>query len=713
MTQNSQDCLEFLHDRLGNSWQIGTPLGIGKANPLINRIYRYVTEHPEINMSLFTALSLEVPKGDSFFERRFLAAFTRRHFKDYPELNYIEDIKHNRVPENIHLREFYFQSGQFLHSPSAQQSYISCNYTHVARDMVNEGINVIVQMVAVDRRGSSPRYSLSCNPDLTLDVIRIADLKKQPKPLVIGMVNEQLPFLEGEAVVPDSFFDMLMDQPNDYFAPFAPPARSISIIDHSIGLHTSSLIRDNGTLQIGIGSLADAVVYSSTLRQNNQPAYQQGLSALNIDDVYADLIKDQGSTEPFKRGLFAASEMFVEGFMHLYQAGIIKRLVYEDADIQNLINQGQLSEQVSAITLTTLVDQGIINHQLTADDVSRLQKIGILKDSVVFNKNVLCDAQGQKLGADLHKPKDLKKIANNALNTNMQNGAVLHAAFFLGSKRFYQFLRDLDDQERPLFLMNPVSQINQLYRSEAIDRAQRINARFINTCMKVDLTGAAISDTLKDHQVVSGVGGQYNFVAMAHALRHSRSILMLRSTHGSGKKRESNIVWQYPACTIPRHLRDIVVTEYGIADLRGQSDEVCIQRLICIADSQFQDSLCQIAVKHGKLKADWRIPEQHRHNSPDTIKQALGPLQSKGLFESFPFGHDFTDQEQTVIRALTWLKARQNSTFQKIKLFISALGPVSFKSAQASLQMMGLEQVQGIKQRFMRRLFVVALQKTQ
>ncbi|MCW8870862.1 MAG: acetyl-CoA hydrolase, partial [Proteobacteria bacterium] len=156
MTQNSQDCLEFLHDRLGNSWQIGTPLGIGKANPLINRIYRYVTEHPEINMSLFTALSLEVPKGDSFFERRFLAAFTRRHFKDYPELNYIEDIKHNRVPENIHLREFYFQSGQFLHSPSAQQSYISCNYTHVARDMVNEGINVIVQMVAVDRRGSSP-----------------------------------------------------------------------------------------------------------------------------------------------------------------------------------------------------------------------------------------------------------------------------------------------------------------------------------------------------------------------------------------------------------------------------------------------------------------------------------------------------------------------------------------------------------------------------
>jgi hypothetical protein len=56
-------------------------------------------------------------------------------------------------------------------------------------------------------------------------------------------------------------------------------------------------------------------------------------------------------------------------------------------------------------------------------------------------------------------------------------------------------------------------------------------ARFMNTTMKVTLLGAAASDALESGQVVSGVGGQYNFVAMAHALPDARSILMLRATH--------------------------------------------------------------------------------------------------------------------------------------------------------------------------------------
>ncbi|KAA3643772.1 MAG: hypothetical protein DWP95_04915 [Proteobacteria bacterium] len=663
-------------------------------------------------MSLFTALSLEVPKGDSLLEQRFLAAFTGRHFKDYPELTYIEDIKHNRVPKHIHLKEFYFQSGQFLGVKSAQQNYISCNYTHVARDMVNQGINAIVQMVAVDRRGSETCYSLSCNPDLTLDVVRIAEYKNRPRPLVIAMVNEALPFLEGDAVVKTDFFDVIVDNPANYFAPYAAPARPISTIDHSIGLHVSSLIQDNGTLQIGIGSLADAVVYSSILRNNQQQTYQNALTALNIIRRYGQLIAEQGGTEPYEKGLFAASEMFVEGFMHLYKAGIIKRKVYEDADIQNLINQGQISEQVAPTTLSILREQGIIQQHLTEKDVQRLQQVGIFKDSLTFSQDNLYDAEGQKLGHDLDNPKHLEKITAHALNSKLQNGAVLHAAFFLGSKRFYQFLRDLSEQERDLFLMTPVSQINQLYRTEAIDRVQRINARFINTCMKVDITGAAVSDTLENHQVVSGVGGQYNFVAMAHALHHSRSILMLRSTHGSGKKRESNIVWQYPECTIPRHLRDIVVTEYGIADLRGESDQVCIQRLICIADQQFQDDLRKTAVQHGKLSADWRIPEQHCHNTPKNIVKALQTLQQDGLFEAFPFGQDFTDQELDIINALTWLKKQQSSLWKKFKLIVSALFVGADKDMQPLLEMMQFQQTRGFQEKLMRRLFIRALKQT-
>ena len=63
--------------------------------------------------------------------------------------------------------------------------------------------------------------------------------------------------------------------------------------------------------------------------------------------------------------------------------------------------------------------------------------------------------------------------------------------------------------------MRSVTSINQLYGHEEIDRLHRKNARFINTCMMMTLTGAAVSDGLEDGTVISGVGGQYNFVAMA------------------------------------------------------------------------------------------------------------------------------------------------------------------------------------------------------
>src|SRR5437588_7934177 len=59
---------------------------------------------------------------------------------------------------------------------------------------------------------------------------------------------------------------------------------------------------------------------------------------------------------------------------------------------------------------------------------------------------------------------------------------------------------------------------------------------------------------------------------MAHALEDGRSILMIRSTKEEDGRLLSNIRWSYGHVTIPRHLRDIVVTEYGIADLRGRSD---------------------------------------------------------------------------------------------------------------------------------------------
>src|SRR3546814_2157020 len=74
--------------------------------------------------------------------------------------------------------------------------------------------------------------------------------------------------------------------------------------------------------------------------------------------------------------------------------------------------------------------------------------------------------------------------------------------------------------------------------------------------MMATALGAAVSDGLDDGRVVSGVGGQYNFVAMAHALPDARSVLLLRATREAGDGAGSNIRWNYGHCTIPRHLRD-------------------------------------------------------------------------------------------------------------------------------------------------------------
>ncbi len=709
ITNKIEASVELITSKLGKNWVIGTPLGIGKPNPIINQVYEYAREHSDISLDIFTALSLEIPQGNSLLERRFLQSFTQRFFGQYPELVYIDDVKHDCVPANIKVREFYMQSGKMLHSRTAQNNYVSSNYTHVARDMVDRDVNVILQMVAVKRGKQGNRYSLSCNPDLTLDIVRIAERKGKPRPLIIAMVNEHLPFMSGQAEVDADFFDLLYDDSDAYFEPFAAPAQPINLTDYSIGLLSSTLLQDGGTLQIGIGSLADALVYSTQLRQQNNETYQAMLESAHITKNHQALINEVGDTKPFVKGLYAASEMFVEGFAQLYESGILKRKVYPDAEIQALLNQEKITEQLAENTLSKLLEWQVIEEFITAKAFKRLQYLGILKTDLSYDKGKITLPNGQVISADLHDSTNLQLLEQHGLGDKLAHGAVLHAAFFMGSKRFYQWLHGLDENQQALFQMTPVSQINELYGGEALDRVQRVKARFINTCMKVDLMGAAASDTLENHQVVSGVGGQYNFVAMAHALDDSRSILMLRSVHAGKDAIESNIVWKYGYCTIPRHLRDIVVTEYGMADLRGQSDETCVKRLICIADSRFQESLRAQAVYYNKLSPDWDIPEQYRHNTPEMVAQHFTKAQEQGYFPPYPFGEDFTEDEKKLIAALKWLKLNTKNKYSTLLTLIKAQFVKAAHAEAHFLKMMQLNQPTTFKEKLSAKLLVMAL----
>jgi acyl-CoA hydrolase len=292
------------------------------------------------------------------------------------------------------------------------------------------------------------------------------------------------------------------------------------------------------------------------------------------------------------------------------------------------------------------------------------------------------------------------------------DGVALHGAFFLGPKSFYRALREMAPDRIARIQMMPVSFTNELYGDEAAKRRARVDARFINNAMMVTLMGAAISDGLEDGQVVSGVGGQYNFVAQAFALQGARSLLTVEATRQAGAKIHSNVRWAYGHQTIPRHLRDVTITEYGVADLRGKSDADVIAAMLAVADSRFQSELARQAKAAGKLPKNFEIPPAHRENFPERIKAALKPAREAGLLPSFPFGSDFTDIEQRLIPALQVLQAAQRSPLQLPGLLWRGLTRTADAADVECLARLGLDMPKTLSERAYRALVSAALARS-
>ncbi len=358
--------------------------------------------------------------------------------------------------------------GTWLGNATAQQNYISANYTHAMRYVLERGANVVAQLVA--KRGD--RYSLSSNTDLTLDLLK-ARREGRAKFLLLGQVNSEMPYMPGEAEISAEEFHAILDAPAYDFPLFAPPKEPIDLAEYAAGIHVARLVADGGTLQIGIGQEGDAAAHALILRQRENAAFREAVAALAPGETNPAFLEQA----PFDEGLYASTEMLVDSFLSLMDAGILKREV---------------------------------------------------------------------------------------------DGAVLHGAFFVGPKSFYKKLRDMPPERLAKIQMRAVSFTNQLYGDEDKKKAARVKGRFVNSAMMATLLGAVISDGLEDGRLVSGVGGQFNFVEQAFALGDARSIIALDATRTAGGKTTSNIRWTYGHETIPRHLRDIVVTEYGVADLRGQ-----------------------------------------------------------------------------------------------------------------------------------------------
>jgi hypothetical protein len=257
--------------------------------------------------------------------------------------------------------------------------------------------------------------------------------------------------------------------------------------------------------------------------------------------------------------------------------------------------------------------------------------------------------------------------------------------------------------------MMPVSFTNEIFGDENAKRRARVDACFVNNAMMATLMGAVISDGLENGQVVSGVGGQYNFVAQAFALRGARSVLTVEATRQAGGKPQSNIRWSYGHETIPRHLRDIVVTEYGAADIRGKSDADVIAAMLGVADSRFQAELARQAKDSGKLPKNFEIPAAHRENFPERIARALKPGREAGLLPSFPFGSDFTEIEQRLIPALQILQDAQHSPRRLAGLLWQGLTGRPDAADRECLARLGLDPPATLPERAYRALVSAAL----
>ena len=155
------------------------------------------------------------------------------------------------------------------------------------------------------------------------------------------------------------------------------------------------------------------------------------------------------------------------------------------------------------------------------------------------------------------------------------------ATFLMGTRRLYDYVSD-----NPAVAMYPVDYVNDPYVI-----GQNDNLVSINSCVQVDIMGQVVSTSAGLRQI-SGVGGQVDFVRGANLSKGGRAIMAMPSTTGKGKiSKIVPFLDQGSAVTTTRNEVNYVITEYGIAKLKGKSLRQRAEALNRIAHPDFRDEL--------------------------------------------------------------------------------------------------------------------------
>jgi len=206
--------------------------------------------------------------------------------------------------------------------------------------------------------------------------------------------------------------------------------------------------------------------------------------------------------------------------------------------------------------------------------------IGALPDAVLLS---LKDKKDLGIHSEMFSDGVVELIEAGVITNKKKNfnPGRLVATFLMGSKKLYDFIDD-----NPMVYMASSDYTNDPYII-----AKNDNLISINSCVQVDFMGQVSAESIGTMQI-SGVGGQVDFVRGANMSKGGKSIIAMASTaKGGSVSKIVPMLEQGAAVTTGRNDVAYIVTEYGVADLRGKSLRERAGALIQIAHPDFREEL--------------------------------------------------------------------------------------------------------------------------
>lgn len=257
---------------------------------------------------------------------------------------------------------------------------------------------------------------------------------------------------------------------------------------------------------------------------------------------------------------------------------------------------------------------------MLVDDGSTLQLgIGKIPDAVL---RYLCNHKDLGIHSEMISDGiiDLmtKGVINNRRKTYHPGKTV--TSFCMGSKHLYDFV-----DGNPHIEFHPSQVVNS-----PVNIARNDNMVSINSAIEVDLSGQVVADSI-GYQFFSGIGGQVDFIRGSSLSRGGKPIIALQSITRDGNisKIVAHLTEGAGVVTSRGHVH-YVVTEYGIANLRGKTIRERALELIRVAHPKFRSQLLNDVRKH------YWVPE-YQENSPTSVPELGVVEQKKYIFDSVEY----------------------------------------------------------------------------